>query len=673
MRWVRLISKCLASAELELSENESQLFLVAQEDGNLLSRIKGSCLEMLSRYLLSPRPETAIAALEASRAILASKDASDNFAEHGDCRRLLDPLIRTKQSSSKPNPSAFAAPDGYLENMLEKVTMGDVELTTKDDLSWCWHEALWMAGRNGALSFEDWVKFITCAMISCCFVGDDEAEMRGRNESIRGSGMFFRYCIKLCALEHEFASKAFSGIVLDLLFSGSECGHLPTTRGKQPQTLANQYLSRCFATLIEPANEGESLECVPRIRALSLAVDTIDMLRFMMQKRFDQSKHNRNFGAVEPSLSTSGQSERNRIQNGVVLHLNGLSVARACMQANRFASALFYADMHAEMCYGTAGRILERMANGEAAEDVEIVDISGFDHRDGSHRCSIDAEPNRSRASNGKHMLPLVLGQSFTALCDNDAADAVKMESAAMSFLDDRFKWNTGDSLQFETVERLTRLDLQCQVQNGRIMAGQQVLDDIENIGLDSAMQTYTGQLVGRSGTLSGNLPLGQDALRERWFCDRILKSMEWDGEIFTSVFAQEPQNQTGSSVPAGSRVGFHEGLSKALSSFMKDDSGGFWRALSLARGSLIDDLSRRRQGEAPLRSLISTVETLQFLNDIENLDSIESCKIVASKWQTQNEATLRRMDVTSLCVCHFDATIFAHSMLSRFSMSFKN
>ena len=61
----------------------------------------------------------------------------------------------------------------------------------------------------------------------------------------------------------------------------------------------------------------------------------------MMQKRFDQSKHNRNFGAVEPSLLRVGSQSAIGYQNGVVLHLNCLSVARACMQANRFASALF--------------------------------------------------------------------------------------------------------------------------------------------------------------------------------------------------------------------------------------------------------------------------------------------------------------------------------------------
>ena len=45
--------------------------------------------------------------------------------------------------------------------------MGDVESTTKDDLSWCRHEVLWTAGRNGALSFEDWVKFITWSLLLC--------------------------------------------------------------------------------------------------------------------------------------------------------------------------------------------------------------------------------------------------------------------------------------------------------------------------------------------------------------------------------------------------------------------------------------------------------------------------------------------------------------------------
>ena len=70
------------------------------------------------------------------------------------------------------------------------------------------------------------------------------------------------------------------------------------------------------------------------------------------------------------------------------------------------------------------------MANGEAAEDVEIVDISGFYYRDGSHRCSIDAEPNVAVHRMESTCFPFSMGQSFTALCDNDAADAVKMETS---------------------------------------------------------------------------------------------------------------------------------------------------------------------------------------------------------------------------------------------------
>jgi len=632
----------LASAELELSENESGLFLASQQDGDLLPRIKGSCLELLSQYLLSPRPETAIAALEAAKAILASKDGPYQLVESKVCKRLLDPLVRTK-NSSRPKPAAFVAPSGYLHSMLQRVTAGEVELSTEDDLTWCWHEILWMSARDGALCYEDWVKFITCAMISCCFVEDDEVNEKGGDEPVRGSGTFFRYCIKLCALEHEFATKAFPGIVLDLLFNGQgtdSTSRVLDSKGEFSESLASQHISRCFATLIEPTSSTGDAggDLAPCTQALTLAVETIDMLRFIMQKTFEKSKHRSN---VDTREERNGRSKRQRTIPGIVLHLNGLSVARACMQANRFASALFYADMHSEMCYGSADRILERLSNGELSYGGKVVDISGYDEVE-EHTASDETEPNSEHSLDGKLLLPLILHQSFTALRDDDAAGAVNLESAAISFLDDRFKWTASNSLQFDTLGRLKYLDLQCQDQNGRVLAGQRVADCMEDIRLEDALQTYSSSLANRTGSLTSGLSPDEHAtLRDQWFLGS-LKSMQWDGEIFSGSLAQDyPQSPVGSSEHVASRRGFHEGLTKALSSFMKDDFGTFRQTLSQARGCLIDALSQVREGEAPLRGLVKTVENLQFLNDVENLRDGESCKSLALLWQSQNEAAL--------------------------------
>ncbi len=630
----------LASVELELAGSDAELFQASQDDKiDLLTNIKYSCMKLLSQYLVSPNPETAIAALEAAKAILVKESECKSLMDkkNDDFKRLLDPIV--SKQTPRPKSATFVAPPGYLESLLARVAAGEVDLSIDDnDPTWCWNEVLWTADRNGVLAYKDWVKFITCAMIHCCYV--DDKDTREQVDRVLGTGMFFRYCIKLCALEDAFASKVFSGIVVDLLITGVQCGG--RAFGKN---LASQYLSKCFAALIGTKNRNAT-EKVGRpstsTHSLSLVVDTIDMIRFIMQKRFDSSKHTRNSRRLKDQAKARERSNRLETPNGIVLHLNGLCVARACIEANRFASALFYADMHCDRCYdGGAGGILERLSNGEVDADVHERDISGFDDSERpASTDGMDLEPSKEGAFDGRLALPSILQQSYTALGDLDAAGAVSLESAAMRFLESGFKWNSSISLQFDTLERLKALDMQCQDHHGRIVAGPQVLDCMEKIGLDSVLQTYTTGLLAShgEGSFSRLTTLEQVNLRDRWFRGR-LQSMQWEGEFFSDLLVQEPpQSHASFSGVLSSGVGFHEGLSKALSSFMKDDVEAFQRLLSRARGCLVQNLTRDRKGEAPLRGLVDSVEKLQFLNDVETLKDEESCRVLAKRWQSQND-----------------------------------
>ena len=631
----------LASVELELAGSDAELFQASQDDKvDLLTNIKYSCLKSLSQYLLSPIPETAIAALEAAKAITVKESECKSLMDkrNDDFKRLLDPIV--SKQTSRPKSATFVAPPGYLESLLARVSAGEVDLSIDDnDPTWCWNEALWTADRNGVLAYKDWVKFITCAMIQCCYVDDKDVE--GEGDRVLGTGMFFRYCIKLCALEDDFAAKVFSGIVVDLLITGMQ----PSSRASG-KSLASQYLSKCFAALIGTKNSNATKNVgrpTTSTQSLSLAVDTIDMIRFIMQKKFDSAKHKRNTRRSKEDVKTREKLNRLETPNGIVLHLNGLCVARACMEANRFASALFYADMHSDRCYdGGAGGILERLSNGEVDADIHERDISGFDdsERPAVSADGMDVEPISVVALDGRLSLPSILQQSFTALGDLDAAGAVSLESAAMRFLESGFKWNTSSSLQFDTLERLKALDMQCQDHHGRIVAGPQVLDCMEKIGLDSVLQTYTTGLLASHGEASSSslTTTEQVNLRDRWFRGR-LQSMQWEGEFFSDSLVQEPPQSHGTySGPISSGVGFHEGLSKALSSFMKDDVEAFQRLLSQARGCLVQNLTDDRKGEAPLRGLVDSVEKLQFLNDVETLNDEESCRVLAKRWQSQND-----------------------------------
>ena len=91
-------------------------------------------------------------------------------------------------------------------------------------------------------------------MINCRHNEEDKAQTT--TERVRGSGALFRYCVKLCALEHEFSARAFPGIVLDLLLnngggdSSSDEIILRKLNDDRSSSFANEQLPECFTLLI---------------------------------------------------------------------------------------------------------------------------------------------------------------------------------------------------------------------------------------------------------------------------------------------------------------------------------------------------------------------------------------------------------------------------------------
>jgi ataxia telangiectasia mutated family protein len=635
----------LGSIELELSERVGEQGKSRVDGGDHLQKIMSSCLEMLGQYLLSPRIETAVTALQSAKAIVASPGGNKcwELISNEDCKRSLAPLVESARkvatghegATPKPKQRDFVLPTLYVDSLITRASSG-VEFTIPD-LNWCWREGLWKLDEKGDLSYEEWVKGIACAMIHCCYSDKDETQT-GANR-VRGSATFFRCCVKLCALEHEFAARAFPGIVLDLLLN-SNGGKTPSDEStlrklnRDPSSsFANKRLSECISLLINCASSdrkgGKLTRQSPPIKAVSLAVETLDMLRMITQAQF-----------LASSLETR-RSRWNRAPYGVVLCLDGLQVADACMRVNRFASAVFYADMYADEFYGGAGGSMERLANGEMSGSFR-----------GTNAASLDGENYISATTfDEKLSLPSILLQSFTALGDYDAAGAIEIENAAMGFLDPEFMWNANSSLRADVLDRLKALDAQCHSQNGSAPTGMQIVKCMEDIGLESVLHTYIHGMVADQdgGSFHELSPVDQSSLRDLWFRG-CMTSMQWNQDFFNASFAAEPSKgrvgfgDAPSNLHWGSDTadcGFHECLSKALSSFLRDDSVAFRRLLTQARTRLMHDAFLIGGGEAPLRGMISSVDRMQLLNDLDGLTSMAPCRALALKWQEQNESAL--------------------------------
>ena len=250
-----------------------------------------------------------------------------------------------------------------------------------------------------------------------------------------------------------------------------------------------------------------------------------------------------------------------------------------------------------------------------------------------------------------KMLLSSTLNQSFTALGDDYAAGAIELENAAIGFMDQEFKWNANRSLRPDVLRRLKALDVQCHSQNGSAATNMQIVNCMEDIGLESILKTYIrGIVANQDGAAFHALSaIEKSSLRDRWF-QVCMTSLQWNDDFFTASFAAEPPTSlhgfgTTKSIlhsgPDTPDCGFHESLCKALTAFLRDDSATFRLLLTQARTRLMHDAFLIGGGEAPLQGMVSAVDQMQLLNDLEGLTGAASCYDVTLKWQKQNEAAL--------------------------------
>eukprot|EP00957_Ditylum_brightwellii_P204828 15340995-Ditylum_brightwellii.AAC.1 len=460
----------------------------------------------------------------------------------------------------------------------------------KETNDWCWNEDLWTCIERGKVSFDDWIKNVVVSMIHCCYTeikSQNDGEI-SRASYVRGEGEFFPRCIGMCARVPEFASTIFPGIIYDLLATDNSSATpnqssvrdsiLEETAVGSANNIANQTLSRCFSCLLGTPSP-ERTDSFTNPKALSLAIDTLDLLRRVTQHRFLKSTgHARNKSTLPnrtyPDRQNSGgrnspksvkdTSQYNSVESappwrgvpyGVVMFLNGVDLSFACLHAKRFASSLYFSDMFVDNWLGGAGGAFERLssdgtdhANNERPS--YHCDISGFGIDTDADNELNSAHPQITTSDDLKSAIAIqqVIKQSLLHLHDYDSLRALEDQSAAMCFKQkdpNRSDFDPLDRVTSDTIERLRNIDgkLLLSSESFNLSDSLKAADCLQELGLCHVSRHYLAAF-DSDHLLSNSSEKSRNELKEKWSQD-CWRMMNWDDSLLGNHTSTQTQSSS--------------------------------------------------------------------------------------------------------------------------------
>ena len=327
-----------------------------------LQCMKMKALSLIGQFVLSGSPEVSLLAMKTAKSLLLLKDGKEswNSLEDGEPKEVLKPFVVTTPKQSKsgralPKKEQVVLSSDYIDRL--KMIAGETNLI--NDSSWCWNDALWTSSlRDDRVTEREdcWILNIVSALIVCFF----------SNESSEMSCKFISVCHCLGAKEANFASCLFPGIIYSLLrnegFGDNFDRHsirdkvLSETAVGSPTSEMNKSITRCFACIIDKCNASEDSLIVPH--AIRVILDTLEMLHSVTMSRFlSCSYHKKNAQDLPKGFSTASKKRRSsdlkdlKVPNppkwrgfpfGVVLRLDGLEIAKACLKSKQYFRAIYF-------------------------------------------------------------------------------------------------------------------------------------------------------------------------------------------------------------------------------------------------------------------------------------------------------------------------------------------
>lgn len=635
------------------SQTMSILSKLDKYDGSPYKLMMTNILTSVGGFLVSGCAETSLVAMKTARALLSSGAGKE-------CWKILSEsdqaLFRPFVMNDEGQQHTSVLISDSCEEKLKARTSGRIGSSNL----WCFSEGLWNVAEYGEESVELWIKIIVCAIISCCL---------GKDSKVRNKG-FFRICQGMCAKEARFAAEMFPYLIFSLLDAdpreaiGKNASArdfiLSQTAIGAANSEMNVLISNCFSGLLQL--NAEQMEIYNQ--AINAILTSLDWLKSITEHRFLTADHQKNVAVavqkkgktLKKRRSSAKGADANDMQSspqwngcmyGVVLHLDGVHVAKACYHAKRYFSAMYYAEMGMQNMVGS-GSFFEQLS-GDNARKVEeseaiICDISGF---------GVPSQ-NEGQSVLGRALVAKeIIASCLKELEANDELNGVLLQGAALSLKQNISSFRTQGGLRNEKLAALQDHDIRLEEKPANSHEGfESITSCLEDLGLNHTKHHY---LVGIEKMLSTDQDDdSRKFLREKWFEDSLNTASRWDDTLLpklaeTDQFVPSDKFRDAPPLKTNASGGFYESVNHALLSLEKDDIVGGLNNVTQARRSILADMEALVGSESQLKGLATHLSRLSIIGNLEltarTLEGKSPVSFLLKRWGFCNEVGIEKFE----------------------------
>jgi hypothetical protein len=634
-------SRCLGEIQIESDYSntdcggdsaELDCLSMAINSDRLLNYLQSLVVVVLAKATNHKDARTSMVAIDTLKCLLASRLGRS-------CIDMISDPVTTgilRQMVSNARPVLW---NGLFLNRIESSRLRSLAPLEYDEKSreWCWDDFFWLRGPR-TVSFESWICRLVSSLLVCCY------DIPAKFISNGNTSNFFALCQRMSYLDPTTAQAMFPAIVLDLLLrDGFDCANgfldsvLVDTWIGRCDSQINIHFSRCFSLVLRQCSQEHHLE------AVELVVDILDMLRRLIQHRFVTSvnhkmnkRRSKEMKSSRVSLDGTGDVVEfdpwRGAPFGVVLQLDGIVVANACIRAKRFEAAIFYAELFVDTRFGDPQWSSGRWGMDQSSRSGTRY-ISGF-YNTGDENIESDRDA---------FALFEILRQCYTSIGDDDAREAAAQLESDLSFASEQGT-NTASSSTLRdppSIRKLQLLDSMAMRDRHSQAITMSVVHCFDGLGLRNSLETYIcGLTASRYGRMASD-DCDNNVLLEKMYECRLYRR-QWDDVDDQNVASTDSESDTLAyvdSYPLNSNVrrteasneaGFYELLVGAIDLLRCSDFETSRKLLLNARLRFVDRLTTHGSESSLYRNVCNSIDHLRTLNDIEDfVQNPESSDVV--------------------------------------------